>query len=150
EAHRMGGLVTDLLQLARLDEGRRLAREPVDLAVLAHDAVSDLRALAPERTTTLVPLAGAGPGPWATTVVGDENALRQVLTNLTGNVVRHTPASSPVELAVGRLGEAVVVEVRDHGPGIDPDHAERVFERFYRLDVSRARASGGSGLGLAI
>jgi len=150
EASRMGGLVTDLLQLARLDEGRRLAREPVDLAVLAHDAVADLRALDPGRTATLVPLADGIPGPDAMVVLGDENALRQVLSNLTGNVVRHTPAGTPVEVAAGRQGRDVVVEVRDHGPGISPEHAERVFERFYRLDDSRARSSGGSGLGLAI
>ena len=150
EAHRMGELVTDLLQLARLDEGRRLTREPVDLAVLVHDTATDLRALAPERTTALLPLAGSETGAGAFTVIGDENALRQVLANLTGNVVRHTPAGSPVELALGRVGDAVVVEVRDHGPGIAPEHADRVFERFYRLDDSRARASGGSGLGLAI
>ncbi|WP_152192589.1 sensor histidine kinase [Georgenia satyanarayanai] len=150
EARRMGGLVTDLLQLARLDEGRRLAREPVDLAVLAHDAVADLRALDPERTATFLPLAEGITGPEAMVVVGDENALRQVLSNLTGNVVRHTPSGTPVEVAAGRLGADVVVEVRDHGPGISPEHAERVFERFYRLDDSRARSSGGSGLGLAI
>lgn len=150
EATRMGGLVTDLLQLARLDEGRRLAREPVDLAVLAHDAVTDLRALDPGRTATLLPLAEGITSPGAMVVLGDENALRQVLSNLTGNVVRHTPAGSPVELAVGHEGGAVVVEVRDHGPGISREHAERVFERFYRLDDSRARSSGGSGLGLAI
>ncbi|WP_413451377.1 HAMP domain-containing sensor histidine kinase [Georgenia phoenicis] len=150
EASRMGGLVTDLLQLARLDEGRRLAREPVDVAVLAHDAVTDLRALDPERTATLVPLADGTSSPGAMVVTGDENALRQVLSNLTGNVVRHTSAGTPVEVAAGRLGGDVVVEVRDHGPGISPEHAERVFERFYRLDDSRARTSGGSGLGLAI
>lgn len=150
EATRMGGLVTDLLQLARLDEGRRLAREPVDLAVLAHDAVADLRALDPGRTATFVPLAEGITAPDAMVVLGDENALRQVLSNLTGNVVRHTPAGTPVEVAAGRLGGDVVVEVRDHGPGISPEHAERVFERFYRLDDSRARSSGGSGLGLAI
>jgi len=150
EARRMGALVTDLLQLARLDEGRRLAREPVDVAVLAHDAVTDLRALDPQRTASLLPLAEGITDPDAMVVLGDENALRQVLSNLTGNVVRHTPPGTPVEVAAGRLGEAVVVEVRDHGPGISPEHAERVFERFYRLDDSRARASGGSGLGLAI
>ncbi|WP_454083799.1 sensor histidine kinase [Georgenia sp. Marseille-Q6866] len=150
EASRMGGLVTDLLQLARLDEGRRLAREPVDLAVLAHDAVADLRALDPGRTATLVPLADGIPSPDAMVVLGDENALRQVLSNLTGNVVRHTPSGTHVEVAAGREGRHVVVEVRDHGPGISPEHAERVFERFYRLDDSRARSSGGSGLGLAI
>lgn len=147
EARRMGGLVSDLLQLARLDEGRRLAREPVDLAVLAHDAVTDLRALDPERPTTVLPLPGAD---GAAVVVGDEDALRQVLSNLTGNAVQHTPDGTPVEVAVGRVGGNVVVEVRDHGPGISAEHADRVFERFYRLDDSRARTSGGSGLGLAI
>ena len=150
EAQRMGGLVTDLLQLARLDEGRRLERRPVDLTVLAHDAVTDLRALDPSRTTTFVPLEGAVTTPGSTTVLGDENALRQVVSNLTGNVVRHTPEGTPVEVAAGRVEDAVVLEVRDHGPGISPEHAERVFERFYRLDDSRTRASGGSGLGLAI
>jgi len=150
EARRMGGLVTDLLQLARLDEGRELAREPVDLTVLANDAVTDLRALDPQRPTTFLPLTDPPPAPGTTTVIGDEDALRQVLSNLTANVVRHTPAGSPVEIAVGRVADQVVVEVRDHGPGIAPEHAERVFERFYRLDDSRTRASGGSGLGLAI
>lgn len=150
EARRMGALVTDLLQLARLDEGRRLERRPVDLAVLAHDAVTDLRALDPQRTTTLVPLGDGITRPDAMVVTGDEDALRQVLSNLTGNAVRHTPEGTPVEVGVGRSGGEVVVEVRDHGPGISPEHAERVFERFYRLDDSRARTSGGSGLGLAI
>ncbi len=150
EARRMGGLVTDLLQLARLDEGRELARRPVDLTVLANDAVTDLRALDPERATTLLPLTDPPAPPGATTVIGDEDALRQVLANLTGNVIRHTPAGSPVEIGVGRVEDTVVVEVRDHGAGISPEHAERVFERFYRVDDSRARASGGSGLGLAI
>ncbi|ROS25809.1 cell wall metabolism sensor histidine kinase WalK [Cellulomonas sp. PhB150] len=148
-ATRMGGLVEDLLSLARLDEGRPLQSTPVDLTVLAADALSDLHALDPSRTPRLVPLVeGASTGPCV--VVGDEPRLRQVLSNLVGNAARHTPPGTAVEIAVGTDGEHGVLEVRDHGPGIDPEHAARVFERFYRVDASRGRSSGGSGLGMAI
>jgi two-component system OmpR family sensor kinase len=148
-ATRMGGLVEDLLLLARLDEGRPVAREPVDLTVLAADAVSDLHALDPDRPARLVPLdPGTNGGP--VEVTGDDARLRQVVANLVGNVVRHTPAGTPVEIAVGTADGAGVLEVRDHGPGIDPAHAARVFERFYRVDASRTRESGGAGLGMAI
>ncbi|GEL95860.1 sensor histidine kinase [Cellulomonas composti] len=153
-ATRMGGLVQDLLSLARLDERRPMRSAPVDLTVLAADAVSDLHALDPTRRTRLLPLLdGAGSGP--VVVPGDEARLRQVVANLVGNVVQHTPAGTPVEIAVGMTSaadgtRAGVVEVRDHGPGIDPQHAARVFERFYRVDASRGRDSGGAGLGMAI
>ncbi|QGQ21126.1 HAMP domain-containing protein [Cellulomonas sp. JZ18] len=150
-ATRMGSLVEDLLALARLDEGRPGRLGPVDLTVLAADAVSDLRALDPERPVRLE-TAGSGP----VLVQGDEARLRQVLANLVGNAVQHTPAGTPVEVRVGP-GEpgadaprTAVLEVRDHGPGIAPEHAARVFERFYRVDASRTRESGGSGLGMAI
>jgi two-component system, OmpR family, sensor kinase len=150
EARRMGVLVEDLLLLARLDEQRPARTDPVDLAVLAGDAVHDARGLAPDRTVRLVGvLPGRGPEP--SVVTGDENRLRQVVANLLANAVRHTPAGSPIEVAVGREGPLAVLEVRDHGPGIPPDHAEKVFERFYRVDSSRARGQGGgSGLGLSI
>ncbi|WP_448631291.1 sensor histidine kinase [Cellulomonas soli] len=148
-ATRMGALVEDLLALARLDEGRPLRADPVDLTVLAGDAISDLHALDPGRPTRLVPLVADGSlGPCV--VTGDEARLRQVVANLVGNVVQHTPAGTPVELAVGVGQGAGVLEVRDHGPGIDPAHAARVFERFYRVDASRTRESGGAGLGMAI
>ncbi len=152
-ATRMGGLVEDLLSLARLDERRPLRRDAVDLTVLAGDAVSDLHALDPDRRVTLAPL-GAAVGP--TLVAGDEPRLRQIVANLVGNVQAHTPAGTPVEVVVGleeRPDESVwgVLEVQDHGPGIDPEHAARVFERFYRVDASRGRgAGGGAGLGMAI
>ncbi|MGN8245047.1 sensor histidine kinase [Cellulomonas soli] len=148
-ATRMGGLVEDLLALARLDERRALRTDPVDLTVLAGDAISDLHALDPGRPTRLVPLTvDGGIGPCV--VTGDEARLRQVVANLVGNVVQHTPPGTPVELAVGTHEGAGVLEVRDHGPGIDPAHAARVFERFYRVDASRTRESGGAGLGMAI
>ncbi len=148
-ATRMGSLVEDLLHLARLDEGRPQRSEPVDLVVLAADAVADLRALDAGRSVRVVPVAGASSTAGALTV-GDEARLRQVVANLVGNVVQHTPEGSPVELAVGRVDERAVLEVRDHGPGISPEHAPRVFERFYRVDAARGRASGGAGLGMAI
>ena len=148
-ARRMGSLVEDLLALARLDEGRRGKVGPVDLTVLAADAVSDLRALDPQRPVRLEALDGVS-GPRV--VLGDEERLRQVLANLVGNAARHTPPATPVEIAVGAGPDdrTAVLEVRDHGPGIPPEHAGRVFERFYRVDASRTRDSGGSGLGMAI
>lgn len=161
EAARMGTLVSDLLQLAKLDEGRPLAWGTVDVRVLAADAVGDLRALDPLRRVALVSLADASADDGALLVPGDEARLRQVVSNLVGNAAQHTPPGTPTELAVGRVrgagadldgevGDAVVLEVRDHGPGVPAEDAERVFERFYRVDTSRARTSGGSGLGLAI
>ena len=148
-AARMGSLVEDLLALARLDEGRAGRTGPVDLTVLAADAVSDLRALDPHRPVRLETIAG----PTAPrVVVGDEARLRQVLANLVGNAARHTPPATPVEIVVGAGADdrTAVLEVRDHGPGIPPEHADRVFERFYRVDPTRGRDSGGSGLGMAI
>ncbi len=147
EAARMGGLVDDLLTLARLDEQRPEKRSAVDLTVVAADAVQDARALDPART---VSLSGRN-GPLRPTVVlGDEARMRQVVTNLLANALRHTPPGTPVELAVGAEDDYGVLEVRDHGPGIAPEQARQVFERFFRADASRQRSSGGSGLGLAI
>jgi len=147
---RMGGLVEDLLVLARLDEQRPMAREPVDLLLLAADGRLDARALAPERAVSLGgPADGAPPAP--AVVVGDDAQLRQVLANLLANALRHTPAGTPVEIGVGAVAGAAVLRVVDHGPGVPAEEAERVFERFYRADPSRARhQGGGSGLGLAI
>ncbi|WP_455550546.1 sensor histidine kinase [Arthrobacter ulcerisalmonis] len=152
EAKRMGSMVEDLLLLARLDEQRPLQQKPVDLQLIAHDAVVDTQASDRERVVTLVGLDG-GPGTPAP-VLGDEAKIRQVVGNLVGNALRYTPDGSPIELAVGVQSvdgqSRSVIEVRDHGPGISTDDAAKVFERFYRADTSRTRETGGSGLGLAI
>lgn len=148
EATRMGGLVEDLLTLARVDEQRSEQRSPVDLTVIAADAVQDARALDPGRDVTLT----GTHGPLRSAVVlGDESRLRQVVTNLVANALRHTPAGTPVELQVGVEGGTGVLMVCDRGHGIAPEHARQVFERFFRSDASRQRGyGGGSGLGLAI
>jgi len=151
EAARMGLLVEDLLMLARVDQQRPLARNPVDLLSLAADAVHDTRMLAPDRKISLTVQPGA-----AFLVIGDEPRLRQVIGNLMSNALTHTPDGTEVELSVGSGmlpddgGQAVTLAVRDYGPGMEPEQASRVFERFYRADQARTRATGGSGLGLAI
>jgi two-component system, OmpR family, sensor kinase len=155
QAARMGRLVEDLLLLARLDQQRPLDRHPVDLLALAADAVHDARAVAPDRRIELVVGGEDGdPAGPALVVLGDDQRLRQVLANLVDNALTHTPAGGPIEVRVGastldgRPGAAV--EVVDHGPGLAPGQAERVFERFYRADPARSHADGGTGLGLSI
>lgn len=146
EASRMGVLVEDLLLLARLDQQRPLERAPVDLLELARDAVQDARAIDPSRSIQLEVVA-AGPAP---VVSGDAARLRQVFGNLVANALTHTPAGTDVVIRVSTSSAAAVVEVVDRGPGIPVEDRERVFERFFRADTSRTRASGGSGLGLSI
>jgi two-component system OmpR family sensor kinase len=151
EGSRMGVLVEDLLQLARLDQQRPLVLTPVDLAEVAGDAVHDARVLQPERpvglhledSLTEVPV-----------VLGDEARLRQVVGNLVTNALVHTPPTAAVTVSIGEDtsdgGDRVVLRVADQGPGMPPEDAARVFERFYRADASRSRVAGGTGLGLSI
>ncbi|GGN46875.1 two-component sensor histidine kinase [Actinoplanes campanulatus] len=144
EAKRMTALVEDLLLLARLDAGRPLAQDPVDLTMLAVDATSDAHA--------------AGPGHYwqldlpdePVTVVGDGARLHQVVANLLANARTHTPEGSTVTVKVGSVRNAAVIQVIDNGPGIQPDVVPRIFERFARGDSSRSRAAGSTGLGLSI
>jgi two-component system, OmpR family, sensor kinase len=180
ESFRMGGLVEDMLLLARLDQQRPLERRTVDMLTLAADAVHDARVVAPDRSINLTVGSGA-----ALLVLGDEARLRQVIGNLVNNAISHTPEGSPIEVRVrlGTLDEwrpaaasarraaanhagqgafavaspnlqplpAVVFEIADQGPGLTQSQAEHVFERFYRADQARTRqSSGGAGLGLAI
>ncbi|GAA1891930.1 sensor histidine kinase [Actinomadura bangladeshensis] len=148
-ASRMGLLVEDLLLLARLDRQRPIERRPVDLLAVAADSVQEARVLAPERRIDLSVEGGL-----AYQVHGDEPRLRQVIGNLLTNAIAHTPEGTPVEvrLTSGTLrgAPAAVIAVVDRGPGLSPEQAERVFERFYRADEARSRDYGGAGLGLAI
>jgi two-component system OmpR family sensor kinase len=143
EAARMGVLVDDLLLLARLDRGRPLEREPVDLATVAAQAVEGARAIEPDRQVTLevdddVSLAG------------DAGCLRQVLDNLLENARVHTPPGTSTTVRLVREADEVVLTVADDGPGLSRDARARAFERFYRDDEARSRDTGGAGLGLAI
>ncbi|MGP3956140.1 ATP-binding protein [Nonomuraea sp. 3N208] len=150
ESGRLARLVEDLLLLAGLDEadGPALDLTPMDLRTLAADARHDFAALDPSR-----PVAFTGPfGGLAASapVLGDEARLRQVVSNLVGNAVTHTPAGTPVRIGVGTSGSEAVLVIEDEGPGLSAEEAARVFDRFYRADGSRARTTGGAGLGLAI
>lgn len=142
EAARMGVLVEDLLTLARLEEVRDRVRSPVDLGAIARDAVDDARAVAPDRAISVE----AAPG----RVAGDADQLRQVVANLMRNALIHTPAGTPVEVAVESAEADLVLTVRDHGPGLPPGSEETLFERFWRSEGGRRRGHGGAGLGLAI
>ncbi|WP_448615388.1 sensor histidine kinase [Modestobacter sp. URMC 112] len=150
EATRMGLLVEDLLQLARLDQQRPLSLAPVDLAEVAGDAVHDARAVQPDRPIGLHLDASLSDVP---VVVGDEARLRQVVGNLVTNALTHTPPTARVTVRLSEDADdagMVVLAVTDEGPGLAPEDAQRVFERFYRADPSRTRAAGGTGLGLSI
>ncbi|WP_425294916.1 sensor histidine kinase [Mycolicibacterium vanbaalenii] len=146
ESRRMGLLVEDLLLLAQLDAQRPLERKRVDLLALATDAVHDAQSIAPQRRIRVEVFDGPG----TPEVVGDEARLRQVLSNLMANALQHTPEGTGVTVRVGTDEDSTVVEVCDEGPGMGPEDAQRIFERFYRADSSRTRASGGTGLGLSI
>jgi two-component system OmpR family sensor kinase len=146
ESRRMGLLVDDLLLLARLDAQRPLEQRRVDLLLLATDAVHDAQSIAPKRTISMEVFDGPG----TPEVLGDEARLRQVLGNLMANALQHTPETARITVRVGTEDDDAVLEVVDQGPGMTPEDAQRVFERFYRTDSSRTRTSGGTGLGLSI
>ena len=141
EAGRMRVLVDDLLLLARLDRTRPLERAPVDLAVVAADACSAAVAVDVGRQVTL-------DAPAPVVVQGDEDHLRQAVTNLVANAVRHTPAGTPIEVSATLEGGDAVVQVRDHGAGLDETALAHAFDRFWQGDSSRSEA--GTGLGLSI
>nr|WP_325049206.1 HAMP domain-containing sensor histidine kinase [Micromonospora deserti] len=144
ESTRMTSLVDDLLLLARLDSGRPLAVEPVDLSALLVDAVSDAHVAGPEHRWQLeLPDA-------VIRVPGDAARLHQVVANLLANARVHTPPGTTVTATLGVAPDAAVLTVADNGPGVPPDLQPEVFERFARGDSSRSRAHGSTGLGLAI
>ncbi|OHV45948.1 hypothetical protein CC117_09360 [Parafrankia colletiae] len=144
EASRMRRIVTDLQLLTELDENPLPTAVEVDINPLLRDAVHDMRALDPTRTWTLD--LSAQP----LVVAGDAHQLRQVVTNLLVNVRVHTPPATVTTARASPGDGSIVIEVSDDGPGLPAGDLERVFDRFWRHDPSRSRASGGSGLGLSI
>jgi len=144
EARRMTTLVEDLLLLARLDAGRPLAHDPVDLTMLVVDAVSDAHAAGPRHDWQLdLP-------PEPVTVIGDGARLHQVLANLLANARTHTPEGTTVTVGVSATHDLAMIRVIDGGPGIPAELQSHIFERFARGDSSRSRAAGSTGLGLSI
>ena len=144
EAKRMTGLVEDLLLLARLDAGRPLAHDPVDLTMMVVDAMSDAHAAGPRHYWQLdLPEEPV-------TVIGDGARLHQVLANLLANARTHTPEGTTVTVAVRANEQSAVMHVIDSGPGIPAPLQPHIFERFARGDSSRSRAAGSTGLGLSI
>lgn len=150
ESIRMTSLVEDLLALARLDEGRALELTELSLNKLARDAALDGRAQQSDRAVTVIE------DPSDPVVLGDEHKVRQLMTNLIGNAMRHTPDGSPIEVVVSSPEPAQDsprmsrFEIVDHGEGVPEQIREKIFGRFWRADTSRNRETGGSGLGLAI
>ncbi|MBN2404365.1 MAG: HAMP domain-containing histidine kinase [Coriobacteriia bacterium] len=142
-ASRMQQLVADLLMLANLDQGRPMEMKSVDMVGILSDAVTDCRAIDPDRHITV-------DAPKSAHVTGDAQLLGQVVGNLLGNVRAHTPAGTAVSLTLTANDTNVSLDIIDDGPGLPADAVDKVFDRFYRVDSSRARSSGGSGLGLAI
>ncbi|MFZ0325320.1 MAG: ATP-binding protein, partial [Actinomycetes bacterium] len=146
EAKRMGVLVDDLLLLARLDQGRPLLREPVDIVQLAAETASDAQVAATGHRLVLdLPAEPVY-------AMGDADRLRQVLVNLVANAVRHTPEGTKVTISASARAQTqrARLVVTDDGPGVPAALQPRVFERFTRADESRSRSAGGSGLGLSI
>ncbi|MGD3109623.1 ATP-binding protein [Streptomyces sp. YGL11-2] len=144
ESERMSRLVDDLLLLARLDAGRALERQPVDLTRLVIDAADDARAAGP-RHRWLLDLPET-----AVTVVGDDHRLHQVVGNLLANARMHTPPGTAVTVRLDADHQGTRLTVADDGPGVPDEVQHEVFGRFVRVDHSRSRAAGGTGLGLAI
>lgn len=144
ETARMSALIDELLLLARLDQGRPLSAEPVELVGLTAEAVNAARAVGPDWPISLQ-------ASFPVEVVGDRGRLRQVIDNLLANVQAHTPPGTQTRVHVGEHAGWAVLEVADTGPGLGAEDIPRVFERFYRAESSRSRQrGGGSGLGLAI
>jgi two-component system OmpR family sensor kinase len=145
ESIRMGSLVEDLLLLARLDQAREMAKVPVNLNTTVSDAIDSARAAGPLHPITLsLPEDELY-------VLGDANRIHQVVANLLANARTHTPAGTPITVTVAQSDDGTTVEVADKGPGLSEGDQERIFERFFRADPSRARMSDeGSGLGLSI
>jgi len=146
ETDRLTQLVESLLLLSRADAGQvAFHRQAVDLSALCREVAAHLEVLAEEKRQKVVVEAEA-----AIAVDVDRLAIRQALINLLDNAIKYGPGRSAIRLSVSREGSAAVVDVVDQGTGIPPEHAGRIFDRFYRADPARSRADGSAGLGLSI
>ncbi|HBU28726.1 MAG: hypothetical protein A2X71_07255 [Thiobacillus sp. GWE1_62_9] len=146
EADRLTLLVESLLALTRADAGRlALDQSPVDLCALADEVAAQLRVLAEEKEKTLT-VDTSEPVP----VAADSALLRQAVVNILDNAIKYTPPGGQVKLRVLRTDTEAILEIADNGPGIDPEHHDKVFDRFHRIDAARSRIVEGFGLGLAI
>lgn len=147
QAHRLSSLVSDLLSLSRLEsEEDPLELSPLDVREVIEEAVRSLQPKSDEKEMEVVTHLGDE----ALVVDGDEEALRQAIGNLLANAITYSPRESRVTARAHREDDTVTIEIEDQGPGIEPRHHERIFERFYRVDAARSREMGGTGLGLAI
>ena len=144
EAVRMGSLVEDLLLLARLDQGRPLEREPVDVVTVSLEAVAAAGAVEPDRPIRV----DVGEGP--VEVLGDAHRLRQVVDNLLANIRAHTPAGTPASVRVRATEAGVTVVVADEGPGMTAEEAAHAFDRFWQAGADASSSGRGVGLGLSI
>ena len=144
EAQRLVTLIGDIIRLSQLDEGDEMPRETVDLLTLSQEAADDLAAAAEQKNVT-ISVTGE-----STRVSGVRRLLYEVIYNLCDNGVKYNVEGGSVSVRVGTEDGKAVVSVADTGIGIAPEHRERIFERFYRVDKSHSKASGGTGLGLSI
>jgi two-component system phosphate regulon sensor histidine kinase PhoR len=145
-ATRLSTLISDLMELSRIDAGKRpLDLERVDLSMVIQKTLESLGPAATEKNQRLRDEAKRG-----LAVIADEGALRQVVLNLVENAVKYTQEGGEITISSRTTNGRVRLEVRDNGPGIERRHQERLFERFYRVDTGRSREMGGTGLGLAI
>jgi two-component system sensor histidine kinase SenX3 len=146
EADRLGRIIDDLLNLSLIEAQESPSREPVPISVLIAEAIEAVR---PAADALGIPLLVAADLPDAS-VPCDRRQVLSALTNLLDNAIKYSEAPSAVELAATASDGMVTITVTDHGPGIPSRDLERIFERFYRVDRARSRATGGTGLGLAI
>jgi two-component system phosphate regulon sensor histidine kinase PhoR len=145
-AERLGRIVSDLLDLSRIESGQQPVRiRPLQIAEVAFRVVDSLQLKARARSITLTQDVSEELEPMC-----DEDALEQILTNLVENAIKYAPAGSHVDVSAAVEDGRVRIDVRDDGPGIEPRHRPRIFERFYRVDPGRSRDMGGTGLGLSI
>lgn len=147
QANRMSSIVTDLLSLSRLESSDSpLELSPLDVREIVEESIHALQPVAEARQVTIETHFPSMP----LMIDGEDEVLRQAIGNLLSNAVKYSPAAGQVDVRIALHGDTVVTEIEDRGPGIEPRHHGRLFERFYRVDAARSRELGGTGLGLAI